>query len=44
MLGLSYYNGEGVPEDKTEAAKWLRYAAEQGIEEAAEMLRQIEGQ
>ena len=30
MLGLSYDNGEGVPEDDTEAVKWYRLAAEQG--------------
>ena len=29
-LGLMYRNGEGVPQDDTEAAKWFRKAAEQG--------------
>ena len=29
-LGLSYYNGEGVPQDYVEAVKWYRMAAEQG--------------
>jgi len=29
-LGLAYYLGEGVEEDKPEAAKWFRLAAEQG--------------
>ena len=29
-LGLMYTNGEGVPEDACEAAKWFRMAAEQG--------------
>ena len=26
-----YYNGEGVPQDFKEAAKWYRKAAEQGV-------------
>jgi TPR repeat protein len=29
-LGLMYDNGEGVPEDNIEAAKWYRLVAEQG--------------
>ncbi len=29
-LGLMYDNGEGVPQDDAEAAKWYRRAAEQG--------------
>ena len=29
-LGVMYDNGEGVPQDYTEAAKWFRLAAEQG--------------
>ena len=29
-LGWMYDNGEGVPEDDTEAVKWYRKAAEQG--------------
>lgn len=29
-LGLMYDNGEGVPEDDIEAAKWYRLVAEQG--------------
>ena len=29
-LGLSYWKGEGVPEDKAEALKWFRKAADQG--------------
>ena len=28
-LGFMYDNGEGVPEDDTEAVKWFRMAAEQ---------------
>ena len=30
-LGLMYDNGEGVPENDSEAVKWYRLAAEQGI-------------
>ena len=29
-LGLMYDNGEGVPEDDTQAVKWYRLAADQG--------------
>ena len=29
-LGFMYANGEGVPEDATEAVRWYRLAAEQG--------------
>jgi uncharacterized protein len=29
-LGLMYYNGQGVPQDYGEAAKWYHLAAEQG--------------
>src|SRR4030067_730070 len=29
-LGLLYDNGQGVPQDHAEAAKWYRKAAEQG--------------
>ena len=31
---LMYVNGEDVPQDATEAVKWLRRAAEQGLAEA----------
>ena len=30
LLGLTYRNGEGVPEDDAEAVRWYRLAAEQG--------------
>ena len=30
-LGFMYYNGEGVPQNHAEAAKWLRRVAEQGF-------------
>ena len=33
-LGLMYANGEGVPEDDAEAARWLRLAADQGLADA----------
>ena len=33
-LGLMYDNGDGVPEDDTEAVKWYRKAAEQGLANA----------
>ncbi len=33
-LGLMYYDGEGVPKDYQEAAKWWRKAAEQGLASA----------
>src|SRR5712691_8471260 len=29
-LGLMYIDGQGVPQDYTQAAQWLRKAAEQG--------------
>jgi hypothetical protein len=29
-IGAMYANGEGVPKDDTEAAKWFRKAADQG--------------
>lgn len=30
-LGVMYYNGDGVKQDKTEALKWVAKAAEQGL-------------
>jgi len=33
-LGVAYGNGEGVPQDSAEAAKWWQKAAEQGLAEA----------
>ena len=38
MLGVCYYVGEGIREDKQEAVKWFRLAAEQGDAEAQRML------
>ena len=34
LLGGMYYNGEGVPKDDIQAAKWYRLAADQGLAEA----------
>ena len=34
MLGVCYYVGEGIREDKQEAVKWYRLAADQGDAEA----------
>src|SRR5437899_10137564 len=33
-LGLIYYNGDGVPQDYSEAFKWFHEAAEQGVADA----------
>ena len=33
-LGVSYSNGEGVPQDDAEAVEWYHRAAEQGLAEA----------
>jgi len=37
LLGVMYANGEGVPKDYVEAAKWLRKAAEQDHKVEAEI-------
>ena len=42
ILGACYDNGEGVTEDKIEAAKWYRKAAEQGLEVAELVLKRLE--
>ena len=34
QLGLMYFNGQGVPQNHTEAVKWYRKAAEQGYAKA----------
>ena len=34
ILGVLYRDGDGVPKDTTEAAKWFRKAADQGIADA----------
>ena len=33
-LGVMYANGQGVPQDDTEAGRWYRLAADQGLAEA----------
>ena len=33
-LGMHYYFGKGVPQDYVEAAKWFRFAADQGLDHA----------
>jgi TPR repeat protein len=38
MLGFMYYEGDGVPKDPVEAAKWLRKSAEKGDLDAESML------
>ena len=37
-LGVLYLNGQGVPQNLTKAAHWVRKAAEQGHADAQEML------
>lgn len=34
LLGMCYYNGDGIKQDDYEAIKWIRKAAEQGNSEA----------
>jgi TPR repeat protein len=41
MVGLSYVQGTGVQPDLEEGRKWLRMAADSGIEEAKEVLSQL---
>jgi TPR repeat protein len=31
LLGLMYYNGQGMPQNYAEAAKWFRLAADHGM-------------
>jgi TPR repeat protein len=40
-VGLAYYNGQGVPKDYAEVAKWHRKAAEQGAMDAQYNLAQL---
>ena len=37
-LGHVYWKGDGVPEDKAEALKWFRKAADQGHKEAQTLM------
>jgi TPR repeat protein len=39
---MLYYNGQGVPQDDTQAEMWFRKAAEQGYENAKSKLRVLE--
>jgi TPR repeat protein len=43
LLGLCYEDGEGVQASVAEAIKWYRLAASQGIQEAEEKLKELEG-
>ena len=38
MLGAAYYNGHGVAQDHGAAARWTRFAAEQGDVSAQALL------
>ncbi len=40
-LGVCYYNGEGVTQNKTEAARLFRLAATQGDEDAKKALKRL---
>jgi TPR repeat protein len=42
MLGVSFYYGLNVPQNKAEGLKWMRKAAEAGNEKAKSDLRQME--
>ena len=40
-LGVAYADGMGVPQNLTEALRWLRKAHAQGVEEVAEMIEKV---
>ena len=42
MLGVSFYYGLNVPQNKAEGLRWMRKAAEAGNEKAKADLRQME--
>ena len=42
--GLNYYDGTGVSQNKEEAKKWLRKAANQGYENAKQYLKKCFGE
>ena len=44
MLGMCYFNGVGITQDKTEAVKWLQKAAKQGHEKAKKALTEVSKQ
>ncbi|MDR1485939.1 MAG: SEL1-like repeat protein [Planctomycetaceae bacterium] len=41
-LGVCYYKGDGVKEDKAEAVTWFRKAVELGDADAKKILQRIE--
>ena len=41
-LGICYFQGEGTKKDKEQAIKWLRIAAEDGDEDAMNLLLKID--
>jgi TPR repeat protein len=43
MLGVYYYNGLNVPQDREKGIYWYRKAAEKGSDAARAELNQIEG-
>ena len=42
MLGVSFFYGLDVPQNKAEGLRWMRKAAEAGNEKAKSDLRQME--
>lgn len=42
-VGMCYLQGIGIPEDRDEAAKWLRIAADNEMDEASDALALIDG-
>ena len=41
-VGFCYLGGTGTPEDIEEAKKWLKLAADNGVEEAIEALKDLQ--
>ena len=41
-LGLSYLIGDGVPQDHEKALYWIRKAADNGLQEAKDKLKEME--
>lgn len=44
MLGMCYFDGVGITQDKTKAVKWLQKAAKQGHEKAKKALTEVSKQ
>jgi TPR repeat protein len=42
MVGYCYVGGTGVSPDLDEAKKWLRMAADGGIQDASDLLAELE--